>query len=280
MKRTTKSIFLKPTTEEEIVIIISKLKLSSPGWDDISAKILKCIYPSIVNPLTKLINSCIETGIFPDELKVAKVIPIFKKGNKTDFTNYRPISVLPAISKIFEKIIYNRLYDFIEGNNILYEHQYGFRKKYSIEMALAHLSNKLTTGIDANNTTIGIFIDLSKAFDTINHNILLNKIEHYGIRGTPNKLIRNYLTNRKQYIIYNGTKSNQININYGVPQGSILGPLLFLLYINDLNKTSNKLNFILCADDTSIYYTNKNENQLKLTVNDELKHLSTWFKAN
>ena len=147
-------------------------------------------------------------------------------------------------------------------------------------MALTYLSNELSEGIDKNYKTIGIFLDLAKAFDTVNHNILLNKLECYGIRGIPNKLIKSYLTNRKQYLIYNETKSAQTDITYGVPQGSIIGPLLFLLYINDLHNTTNKLKFILFADDTSIFYMHQDETELRKTINNELTYVSTWFKSN
>ena len=170
--------------------IIKKLKISSPGWDGITVIMLHPIIEYISPPLTNIINKCLNKGIFPNELKIASVTPIFKKGDNMEFTNYRPISVLPVVSKVFDKIIYSRLHTFIENPNILYQHQYGFRKKYSIDMALTHLTNKLSTSIDNNETTMAIFIDLSKAFDTINHNILLKKLEYYGIRGTSNDLIR------------------------------------------------------------------------------------------
>ena len=218
--------------------------------------------------------------MFPDNLKIAKVCPIFKAGEKADVSNYRPISILPSFSKIFEKIIYFRLISFINKHNILSSSQFGFRKNHSTFMPLLKLHDKVTDALEKNNYCVGIFIDLSKAFDTIKHDILLKKLEYYGIRGLPLNLIQNYLANRRQYVSYRNTVSDAETIRYGVPQGSILGPLLFLLYINDLPKISNILSFLIFADDTTIIYSNPNLIDLIDKLNSELQHLSEWFSAN
>jgi len=213
------------------------------------------------------------TGIVPDDFKIAKVIPIYKKDNPEIFGNYRPVSVLPCLSKILERIVYNRAYDFLSKNEILFKKQYGFRTNHSTYMAVLDFVNEVSKAIDDDMYTIGIFMDLSKAFDTIDHGILLHKLYHYGFRGVSNDWFSNYLHNRKQYVLYNSAKSPTENVSCGVPQGSILGPLLFILYMNDICHTSKLLNTILFADDTTVFYSHKNISTLSDTMNSELKEV-------
>ena len=168
-------------------------------------------------------------GIFPDALKIAKVVPIYKNGDVKCVSNYRPISVLPTLSKITEKIVYNRLNKYLTDNSILHANLFGFREKLSTSMALLELVDKLSEAADKKLVSIGVFIDLAKAFDTVDHTILLRKLEHYGVRGVPLSWFRSYLTNRRQYVMIGQSESNCDLITCGVPQGSILGPLLFLL---------------------------------------------------
>jgi retron-type reverse transcriptase len=175
----------------------------------------------IAEPLSAIFNLCLIDGVYPDKLKIAKVCPIFKDGNKNEFTNYRPISIIPSFSKIFEKIISCRLLSYINKYNIFNPAQYGFRKKHSTYMAMLNLYDKVSAAVDNNEYSIGIFIDLSKAFDTVNHDILLKKLELYGIRGIPNLLLKSYLQNRQQYVFYNSYASTLKPIVCGVPQGSI-----------------------------------------------------------
>jgi retron-type reverse transcriptase len=225
----------------------------------------------LVNVLTHIINLSLENGIFPTKLKLAKVIPLFKQGDRTNVNNYRPISLLPQFSKIFEKVFYNRLSDFFEKFEILSKSQYGFRKKSSTSFAIIDMLSNIYNALNNNLLPIGVFIDLQKAFDTINHDILLFKLRHYGIRGLAYDWIKSYLIDRKQFVSLDDIYSETKSISCGVPQGSILGPLLFLIYINDIENTSKKLKFVLFADDTNIFYSDNNINNLKSNLELELE---------
>ena len=207
----------------------------APGIDGIPMQLIKGSFQFISEPLMHIINLSLQSGIFPDRLKTAKVVPIYKTVvpiYKTDdpelFKNYRPISILSNFSKVFERVMYNRLIEFIERFEILYCYQFGFRKNNSTNFALIHLTNKIATAIDQNKITAGVFVDLSKAFDTLNHQILFSKLERYGIRGVALQWIKSYFENREQFVQYHVTSSKQI-IQCGISQGSILGPLFFIL---------------------------------------------------
>ena len=235
---------------------------------------------SLFNATKRITLLSVVQSMFPDALKIARVIPLFKSGDKHVFTNYRPVSLLPQFSKILEKLFNNRLDSFIEKNCILSECQYGFRNSRSTYMALMDLIENICESIDKKKYVMGIFIDLKKAFDTIDHNILLNKLYHYGIRGISNDWIESYLENRKQFVQYDDAISVCKEILCGVPQGSILGPKLFILYINDICNISEIMKFVLFADDTNILCKHENYVSLCELVNVELSKLSKWFSIN
>lgn len=277
---TSDTLFLSPTNEEEIQEIISNLKNTSGGCDNITVALLKSIKCIVSNPLMYLFNLSFAEGIVPDILKIAKIIPIWKKGNAQLFENYRPISILPCVSKVIEKLVYKRLMNFINKYDSLYSHQFGFREGRSTEMALYTLSEKFYEAVETNQFLVGVFLDLSRAFDTLSHDILLRKLPYYGIRGKSLEWISSYLTNRKQYVSFHGHTSNVNDINTGVPQGSIIGPLLFIIYINDLPNVSSLLSFILYADDSSIFINGNNLDNILSILNNELVKINRWLQAN
>ena len=187
---------------------------------------------------------------------------------------------MPSFSKILERLIFNRCVDHLEKHDILNEKQFGFRKNHSTYMAIIELIDKINNAVEKRETTLALYLDLSKAFDTIDHNILLYKLEHYSFRGIVPDWFRSYLSNRTRYVYYNNCKSEKLDITCGVPQGSILGPLLFILYINDIVNTSNMLQFILFADDTTILFSDKDISSKVDLINTELKEVTNWFKTN
>ena len=279
--RICSSLFLTPVTSIEVNDLINILNPSkSVGPNSIPIKLLKIIGCSVSPLLALLVNQSFQSGIFPDKLKIAKVISIFKKGNPELPSNHRPISLLPIFSKLFEKVMYKRLYRFLEIHEVLYSLQFGFQENHSIDHALVSLTEAVRTTLDNKRLGCGIFIDLQKAFETVNHRILLSKFEHYGIRGCALEWFRSYQSDRKQYVSVNGSNSNLLSITCGVPQGSVLGPLLFLIYINDLPNASKKLTFYLFADDTNIYYESKDLFNLIKIVNKELRLAKKWLDAN
>ena len=251
----------------------------SSGLDDISTKLLKLIYPVIIKPLVLIINQSLATGVYPDNLKISKITPIFKKGKRDIMSNYRPISLLTSISKVFEKVIHRQLYRYLEKNKIICDEQFGFRPNYSTELATLYLTDYTLKEMDDNRIPMNIYLDLSKAFDTLDHNILLKKLEHCGITGTALSLFQSYLSDRKQYVVYDKGKSDYADIKTGVPQGSVLGPLLFLVYINDFPTASKLFKFLMYADDTTLCCSLSNTLHND-TINKELHEISTWLACN
>ena len=233
IKKKVNSVFtLKKIEEYTVKRTINNLpNKDSYGFDGFSTKLLKLIEPAITKSLTLLTNQVLTTGVFPDKIKIAKVIPIYKKGEPSTFNNYRPISLLPAISKVLEKIIFDQLSTYLKDSKLFFDHQYGFRPKHSTEYAALELIDRIITQMDQDEIPINIYLDLSKAFDTIDHLILIDKLKYYGINGTNLNLFSSYLNNRKQYTEIDHIKSNMLPITTGIPQGSILGPLLFIIYI-------------------------------------------------
>ena len=214
-------------------------------------------------------------------MKIAKIKPLFKSGEKDLVNNYRPISIVPRFSKLLERIMYNRLYTHVTNNNLLYEKQFGFQIKCSTEYAILQLAMDIYHSFNEKKFSLGVLIDPSKAFDTINHDTLLSKLKHFGLTQDCIKWFKSYLNTRQQFVSYGDNEgSTQQTINCGVPQGSILGPLMFLLYVNDLYKASNLIKPIMFADDTNLFFSAKCIKELFCTMNKELVSFQTWFDAN
>ena len=279
------SIFMTPTTAAEIENIVNKFQnKTSCGVDGLSNKVLKIIIKEISEPLQIVFNKSILEGKVPTELKKAIITPLYKTKNRSEIGNYRPISVLTSISKILEKIIYKRLYDFLQINKILYNSQYGFRSKMSTVDAITDLIGSVIKNLDDKKFSLVIYLDLSKAFDTVNHTILLDKLYHYGIRGVCFNWFKDYLTDRKHHVKIHRdneiTYSDSNIITTGVPQGSVLGPLLFLIYINDLNNSLEIMKSINFADDTNLIYSNTDIDELFIEVQYDIENVLDWFRSN
>ena len=274
------SFFGQPTNPNEVAKIISKFANKSADLNCVPVFIFKSLKNLISPTISKLFNQSLLTGIFPDCLKVAKIIPIFKSGDTKSVTNYRPISMLPFLSKIFERLMFIRLNSFLNMNDTLCDEQFGFRKSSSTSDACVEFLDNTYNAMNDRNNLIAVFLDFSKAFDTVNHDILLQKLNHIGIRGIMLDWFKSYLKNRVQYVSIDSTRSTKSCISLGVPQGSILGPILFLLYINDMSKSSSHLKFVHFADDTTVFASKHNINDLFNTINDELKNIDNWLLAN
>ncbi|PNF35250.1 hypothetical protein B7P43_G06859, partial [Cryptotermes secundus] len=276
-----------PITLTEVLSTISSLKnKTSCGYDGLSNKIIKLCGEQIAKPLTYIYNLSLYTGIYPDRLKYANIIPCFKKGDASEISNYRPISLLTGFSKLFEILVFNRLKQQLTNNNIIVDEQYGFRNGASTQNAIFNLTNSVYKAWNNKELVVGIFCDLTRAFDCVNHDLLIQKLEHYGIRGSILKWFESYLFNRKQRTLLqtqnlNTSVSRWLTSRHGVPQGSVLGPLLFNVYINDFPSILKGLaHIILYADDTTIIVSSKDITTLNQKINLIMNRIHKWFQNN
>ena len=274
--------------ESCIIKIFKELKpKSSTDHEGMSVKILKNVSTKLASPLAIIVNQSLNSGIVPQALKVSKVNPVFKKNDNTLCDNYRPIALLPTISKILEKIVHKQLITYLINSKLLFNSQHGFRQNHSTGTATIEFNDNILKHLDNNETPVSIFLDLTKAFDTLNHDILLYKLSCYGIHNTALDWFNSYLSQRYQYVEYLNCHSSKLPITTGVPQGSILGPLLFNIYINDINKASTVFDFELYADDTTLTCTLERlsplltrETNFSDIVNKELHNIFIWLSVN
>lgn len=275
------SFFVRATDNNEVVSIIRELK--NKQCQDIygmTIPLLKSVAEHIASPLATVINCCMEQGYFPDELKKAKIIPVFKKGDVADLSNYRPIAILPTISKVFEKILFNRLLEYINRNQILSQDQYGFKKDCSTTDAILALVNVITDAFENRDCVKSTFVDLSRAFDLVSHDIVLEKCEFYGLRGKIANILASYLQNRTQITNLNNKLSKEVKVGQGVPQGSILGPLLFLVYVNDFPSAVGAVSTVMFADDTTLTVIGQSTNNVNMLQSEVLNKCKVWLNAN
>ena len=274
-------LFLNETTPDEIVKIINDLnpKKSSDIYE-ISPEYVISTRQAVAHLLTIIFNRSVHEGSFPHAMKIAKIIPLHKGDSVLSVTNYRPISLLPIFSKIFERLVYNRLVEFIVKNNILSQNQFGFQKGKSTENAVTSIVSQILKAKERKESSYCIFLDFAKAFDTVNHDILIEKLNFYGVKDKALAWFKSYLSNRAQYTQIGENLSDIGLIKHGVPQGSVLGPLLFLVYINDITESSKILKFYLFADDTTVFYSDKTNPETESLLNIELCKVSDWLAAN
>lgn len=277
-----KSLALMPTDDTEVFNIISSLKENTAvGIDFISANIVKRYHHLLIPSITHICNLAMSTGTFPNAFKTALIKPIYKGGLKDCVSNYRPISILPTLSKILERIMNYRLLNYLEVNDLLAQNQYGFRRHRSTDAAVHELINSIVTSLDEGTKSLTIFLDLAKAFDTVSIPRLLRKLESIGIRGQTLNLFADYLTNRKQRVKIHNSVSDEITTEYGVPQGSIVGPTLFLVYINDLCRLQLHNGQILTfADDTALFFTGSDWDEVFANAQSGFNKVNSWLKTN
>ena len=261
-------------------MIINKLKCKKTSIDSCPDKILKILCPILAPVIVDIINSSFSSGVFPRIFKQAYITPVFKSGNPLLITNYRPISVMSTLSKIFESCILSRMKYFFTKNSILAPCQFGFQEGRSTEDALRELTEHIYDKLNKKLISIPVFIDFKRAFDTVDHTILLRKLEAYGVRGLPLKLLTSYLSNRSHCVKLKDEISPPVNQSIGLPQGSLLGPALFLIFINDIPRVSDRMFPILFADDTTLCFSGHDLSELVHCCNGELVKFFSWTVSN
>ena len=279
LPRTLSSFYFLPTNFNEVYDLIMNLKNKGSSLSDVKPDLLKLVINKVSPFIVKCYNLCIQNGSYPDDLKNARVIPVFKSSSKDKVQNYRPISNLSVFNKIFEKLTYSRISCFFENHNIISNFQFGFRENSNTTIAIFHFISDLLITFHKKLYTIALFLDLRRAFDTINKELLLFKLSCYGVRGSSLSFIKSYLTGRSQYVEINGCISDTSGVNIGVPQGSVLGPLLFNLFINDIiNAFPCKK--IFYADDGVLYVTAGSMDDCVELIKEVIRNLSTWLLKN
>ena len=279
------SIFLNPVTYQELDKLIDKLpnKVSS-GYNNISNILLKNIKPLIVSPLVGIFNSSLTTGVFSKLMKTAIVVPLHKGQSTLELSNYRPISLLLTISKLLEKVMYTQVYYFLSRTNQIYESQYGFRANHLCEHAIGELLSEITKSMELGKQTVSAFLDLSKAFDTLEHSVIFRKFEKYGLCGPCLEWFKSYLSGRTLKVRCNTGNgvglSKEYDVTYGAPEGSCLGSLIFLVFCNDLHLHLMYLEVLQFADDTTLYLSHKHIGYLRFCFETDLANIQDWFNAN
>ena len=281
LNNTVESFQFRYTTTKIVFSLLKKLnKSKSAGLDKISARLILECADLICTPLCCIFNQSLSLGVFPDDLKCARVTPLFKDGERDDLNNYRPISVISVVAKVFEKIVYDQLYAYLSDHEIICKKQSGFRSIHSTVTALLEATDSWALNIDQKKINAVVFLDLKKAFDTVNHEILLSKLKNYGILDNSYNWFESYLDNRAQKCFVNGSLSKTLSLSCGVPQGTILGPLLFLLYINDLPNCLMRSEPRMYADDTHLTYAGETTEDIQSSLNHDLENVKNWLIAN
>lgn len=275
------TMFMEPTNKHEVEAIIKTIKNNkTPGLDGLRAETLKCISCHICEPLAYLINQTISMGEWPRSLKEAIIKPLFKSGDKTKMVNYRPVSIISNIAKIFEKVIKQRLEKYVLDKNIISNRQFGFQTNKSTEDAISLLVSNIYEALDRSKPTLCVFLDLAKAFDTVSHPQLLDALEDIGLRGNVLDLMKSYISNRQQYVKIGNCISDAFEVKFGVPQGTVLGPILFTIYINNLLELDSRGKIISFADDTAILYQADSWKELKDQAENDMKSIKDWMDYN
>lgn len=276
------SMAIFPASIDEVKNVISSIKNNTNLNDILPSYYINSCQDLLLQPLTSAINSCLTDGVFPIELKTSRIVPIYKSGDSMMPVNYRPINILPDFSKIFELCIYNRVSDFLRRFNIIDKNQFGFQRGSGALSAVVAVLDEIKNSLDSSNRNICacLFLDVTKAFDTIPHEILMNKLYRYGFRGKAAELLKSFLSDRKQYVSLGPTHSTSQSNTFGTPQGSTLGPILFLLYVNDIFKLKLHGKIVLFADDAAIIYSSNNVNTLNEMICEDAETLLNWFISN
>ena len=274
------SIFLKCIELQKILDLIKSICLrKAKGYDGISPKIVKWASDLLAPILLVIFNKSIELGHYPGDMKIGEVAPVYKKDEKNDNDNYRPITVLTQFNQLFERLLSKRFINFFEKFNIITKKQFGFLKKHCTEHAILDLKEYIIDNLDKKHVTAVLYLDLQKAFDTVSHDILLQKLYHYGVRGKAFSLLKSYLSGRMQRTKVKNAISELAPVLWGVPQGSVLGPLLFLIFINDLPSASALCSWLF-ADDTALAMSSSNIHELQARFNCEVNKVHDWLLAN